>query len=275
MQGYAEPEPRQLRSYNRRLEGHGSAYGAAAAGRLAGVDWALFGERREWEEAHSSLFENDPPAERWTAEGHAAGLSLQRALDARTLVAVRAARESYTGFATRHDLTGIIFRAEESALDARAELRREVEPGAWGGGVALQARRESRFRRDAVDLISSDVQAWTAGAALEAGRALGERFAVSAAYAASFYSPDARVPDPASRGEVYRRLIAPELAFYASDARAHGAALTLRWTAAGGTRLWTRASWGALSPAAGAGGAPAFAPDGRRTAWALTVGATM
>jgi hypothetical protein len=65
-------------------------------------------------------------------------------------------------------------------------------------------------------------------ASLEVAHWFSEAFIASAAYAGSFYSRNATLPDPSGLGPAYQSLVAPELAYYATQSISHVVTLAVQ-----------------------------------------------
>jgi hypothetical protein len=279
LKGYAEPEPiivyGNTGPYSRRIEHEAWSAGLGAAGDLFGVTWALFAAAtRRTETETSELRVNDPPKDGWQASGPIIGGALQATLWGRLLATLDARWIGLEGSATRMDLEGDIFRANESALVVTSDFRITPTASRWGGALGLSFRRESRDRRDAVAEFGTDIEGWVHAATLEVAHWFSERFLASAGYAGAFYSRTARIPDPSDLGPAYQSLVAPELAYYATESLSHQAALTFRWNPQGRTSLWVQGRYGALKPLESQ--VPLqYAPEGDRQSWSLGLGVVL
>jgi len=272
LKGYAEPEPIDITAlYRRRIEHDTRAAGLAAAGAWHGISWTLFAERARHEETQSSQERDDPAEDRWRATATTVAGAAQAQVSRRGALATVDARWIWlNGSAERADLTGGIFRAQESALVVSAEVRQTPSPGGWGYAVGVSVRREARTRRDVIAEFGTEIEGWVHGATLEFARSYSDRVFASAGYAGSVYWRTATLPDPAALSPIYQRLIAPELAVYATEAAAHSAALTLRWRASGSTSLCVQGRYTVLYPR-GVGPPLEFLPDGNRVSWSLAL----
>ncbi len=275
LQGYFEPEPILLGGtnpvYRRRIEQEAWVLGLAAGGTAGPVAWTVFGERAWNEEWQSSQARDDPPTDRWHAEATTLGAAGQARLGEDLLLATLDVRwTGLEGFARRHDIDGTIFAADEDALSVAAELRVPPRTDGWTAAMRVSVRRESRSRRDALAEFGTEIEGWVHGFAVEVGRRRHVGLAWSVGYALALYSRSATIPDPASQGPAYQRLIAPELGVYATEALAHGGALTLRWPRSWGS-FWSRAGYGRLEPR-GESQRLGFAPGGHRRCWSMTLG---
>jgi hypothetical protein len=276
LKGYAEPEPILVFGtnplYSRRIEHEAWCAGLGAAGDLAGLTWTLFAATTHRTETESSARNlNDPPEDGWKASGPIIGGALQATLWDRLLATLDARWMGLEGSATRMDLEGNIFRANENALVVTSDIRIAPTTSRWSGALGLSVRRESRDRRDAVAEFGTDIEGWVHAATLEVAHWFSERFLASAGYARSYYSRTARLPNPSDLGPAYQSLVAPELAYYATESISHQAALTFRWSPQTRNSLWMQARYGVLEPRGG-GDPLQFAPQGERKSWSLAFG---
>jgi hypothetical protein len=279
LKGYAEPEPIVVygnpKNFPRRIEHEAWSAGIGAAGDLAGLTWTLFAATAHRTETQSSeLFVNDPPQDGWAASGQIIGGALQATLWGRLLATLDARWVGLEGSATRMDLEGNIFRANESALVVTSDLRITPTASRWGGALGLSFRRESRDRRDAVAEFGTDIEGWVHSATLEVAHWFSEALIASAGYAGALYSRTARIPDPWDLGPAYRSLIAPELAYYATESISHQGALTFRWNPQKRSSLWVQGRYGVLKPLESQ--VPLlYAPEGERHSWSLALGVVL
>jgi len=276
--GFAEPEPIDVTLssnpvYRRRIERDGHALGLGAAAGAWGLTWAAFAETSSADETHTSLRTEDPPADRWAARGRSLGLAAQRPLaEGRGAITADLRWTRLDGDAERADLRGIAFRTNARALSATLDARLLPAPDGWGAALTLSARSEQRASTDYIDQISADLRSLHLGAALEIARSFGHELLFAAGAAASRYSPDAALPDAAGRGEIYRRLVAPELAIHATRASARAVSLTALWRVTTISEAWIHGHYAAVRP----DGDPApMAPAGDRTRWTIMSGVTL
>lgn len=275
LQGYAEPAPLEVKPpaqiYFRRLESEAWLWGLSAAGRLAASEWVIAVEQTERADGqHSAALSADPSEDRWEADGTTVSGAVQRALSGERLLLSASARYStLDGDATLADLEGIVFRASEEAFEGAVDVRYARAGWPWSAGLTLSLRRESRFRRDFVSDVFTDVESWTPGFGVEVARDLGASTRLSAAYAIGFYSATASIPNPESMGPVYRLLIAPEMSLYGTESRPNRAALSWRQSLGARSALLLRAERETAAPHDVEDGL-AFAPRGRRTVWRLS-----
>lgn len=85
--------------------------------------------------------------------------------------------------------------------------------------VRVETGREARRRDDLLAEVWSDIVAWTPGAAVEVLFREGRSTAISVGAGFAMHVSAAAIPDPQLMGEVYRQLVAPELAVSAARSR--------------------------------------------------------
>jgi hypothetical protein len=274
LDGYSEPEPVAISReapYLHRVNRSAWSGGLAAEGGLWGTRWTLFAERARRSDAHVLARRFDAPIDRWHATGWTLGAALQRPLDGkRVLVTAAAGWDHLTGNATRNDLPGDIYRADEQALDLRADVRWTPHRSRWRTGVVLAIRREHRTERDFLVPIASDLRTWTPAAAVEVAY-VGTRTSVGLGYSVSGYAAVASLPDPTAMGPVFVRVSAPALQLDARRAVPMAATITVRRRVGGTTALLFAARGYRVTPA-GRQPALALAPGGERIAGEVTLG---
>jgi len=274
--GYSEPDRltvSQRPGYFRRIERDATAYGLGAAGSAFGVSWTAYAERDRRRDAFFSEERGDPPLDVWRAKGWVAGGAAQRHVSGTAvLLTARVRASGLTGDATRADLEGIFFHAEEQVFAADLDVRATVPNSPWSLAAILGTARASRKRFDFIAETRSEFVAWTPGAALEASREIGTATTVAAGFAVSGSAAVAAIPNPGLQGPVYQRLIAPELALYGTAATPTAASVSLRRRVGARTSLWIRAVRESLvhgKPTA----TTADGPNGERTLWSVALGA--
>lgn len=151
-------------------------------------------------------------------------------------------------------------------------MRTSSAASAWRGALALSTGRERRERADFTASRQVVTEAWTPGVAAEVARRLssGTDVALGAGLAASAVS--AVVPGTDTTLRVYRRLVAPAVAYEASPARALGGELTVRQRIGPGRAAWLHVGIDQLAPTGA--GAP-LRPAGSRTGWRVAAGAML
>lgn len=243
----------------------------ADGARLLGLSarWVAVAERESMREDQSSAQQDDPPTDKWLTSGASLAAGVQRPFG-RVMAIARARWTRHSGTAQRMDLEGVIFRAEDSRFAGIADLRLIPLVSPWDAAATVSLARDGRTARDALSGLRSDVQAWSPGAGLEVARAFAPRFAVAASYAATMYSPTARIPDASDFGPVGRSFIVPELEMAATRALAHRMALTVRWDQRSNRAVILRLEHGSLA-ASEDGGDAVGVGEGDRSLWMGTV----
>lgn len=275
LEGYAEPDRRAISGapYLRRSDRQARAWGASASGTVLAARWVLGAEIGSRDERYTSQRAAAPPTDAWDAEGRRVVAALQRgAWRERLLVTARGEYASLEGSGRRNDLPGDVFRAEESRWGGVADIRTADTTSAWRAALALSTGRERRERADFTASRLVVTEGWTPGVAAEVARRLssGTDVAVGAGLAASAVS--AVVPGADTSLVVYRRLVAPAVAYEASPARALGADVTLRQRIGPGRAAWVNVGFEQRSPTGV--GAP-LRPAGSRTGWRVAAGAML
>lgn len=276
IEGYAEPTPIAVAPpqilFFRRIERHATALGLGVTGKVWGTTWSAVWQRTHRDEAHFSQLRRDPPEDRWEADGRVLGGSLQRPFFADKLLLTAEVHHSrLEGEATRADLEGTIFEAEENALALAADARFFAPP--WTVAARYALGREWRRRTDFIAEIGSEIETWSPGVAFEVARAFGNRTLTSVGFALAAYSTDSAIPNPEAMGPLYGTLVAPELSLYATQARPAAVTVALRQGIGTRTALSVLTSWETLT-STGSGSLP-FAPNGDRTLWSVRIGVTM
>lgn len=249
LQGYVEPEPvGPTPSYVRRFERDGRALSLAAGGRLESGAWTGFVRVADTEEVQTSLLFDPGFDDLWEASGTTAGLAVTRPLGWNELrLTGEVGWTTVDGAAERHDLTGAIFRSDESKLDLRLDLRRPFGSRLWAGGLTVELGREDRLRRDLIVQDFTEIVHWDVGGTMELARRVG-RTAVSVSYGVVLRAPEARLLEEPPEGPIYEDLIEPALALQSMDAVGHSLEATLAWYPPSGTRGWVRLMYGRLGP---------------------------
>jgi hypothetical protein len=274
-EGYGEPvasdlAPRQ--GYSRRIEREGGAAGITGAATFAGLNVALFGEATRIMERQAHESSNDPPTDRWDATGRTLGLAAEsRPRDGRTRMHARVTWTRVSGEAGRAGLEdeGRLFEATEEVVEAALDYA--FRPNAdWSVGAHLGVYRDDRFRRDLLARVRSSIRTVRPTVALEARRAVGTSVAVGLGVGVGWSTPTGGIPNPDLRGDLYRVLIGPELAYYATPSRSNAAFFTLQWRRSAGDVLAVAVQYDRAAPRAASVRLP-LAPDGNRTTWDVAV----
>jgi hypothetical protein len=276
LEGYAEPEPLDPgMAYVRRLERAAWALDLSVAGRVLGGTMALFARTEDMKESQFSRTDmNDPPSDRWNADGWTAGGAFQRTVYGDRLLLTATARYSrLSGETHRWDLEDVTFVSDENRFDASLEVRILAWPG-WQAASRLSLVREDRNRRDLLGQVRSEIRSWEPGGSVEVVRWLGNRFALSAGALLAGYSPSGGIPLRSAMGPVFQKYVAPELALHVTGARVTKLRLGGRWQATAGLAFWAQGEYASLTPKKGPVSIPA-APSGNRSGWTLDIGALL
>jgi len=275
LEGYEEPVPLDLQPalYRRRFERTGYAVGGAVGVDALDATWVLFGQREMAEEDQFiRTTENDPPADRWEANGWTIGGAAQWSLIGGDLLLTFDGRyRTLEGEAARADIQAVVFTVDEQRFAGSADLRWRAG-SSWRLGGRAEVRRDSHDRRDLLAGATSDIRSWKTGVAVTLARVFGDRFAVSAGGGFSADTPSGDIPDPDTLGPVYRRFVGPELAIQLTEATGAVGVLALRWQAGAATGVWIRGELGGLDPREAS---VPLLPDGTRRAWRLSAGAVL
>lgn len=272
LEGYAEPDRRAISGapYLRRSDRQARTWGASASGTVLAARWVLGAEVGSRDERYTSQRAAAPPTDAWDAEGTRVVAALQRgAWRERLLVTARGEYASLEGSGRRNDLPGDVFRAEESRWRGVLDVRTASTASAWRAALALSTAREARQRADFTASRIVVTEGWTPGVAAEVARRLssGTDVALGAGMAAGVVS--ASVPGPATAGAVYRRLVAPAVAYEASPGRALGGDVSVRQRIGAGRAAWVNVGFEQRTPTGA--GAP-LRPAGSRTGWRVAAG---
>ena len=275
--GYAEVKPFEVSSYYQRWVREYVPTAGLAIGSSAGsVAWSASAERVWTREHQLTQTRNEPPEDRWDADGWRAALAVEPRLGdgrVRALGSVRYQGNTGTGDLAR-DSAAVIFTARERVVEGSAELRL-LPPGNRGltGVAVLALRYESRERADSVAALRTDISGLSPSIQLE----LGHRWArtlVAATAAIRHYRPTASLPDPTSLGPTYREFLAPELEIYTRAATPYALGGVGRYAVSARSAVWLSARWEHLAPT-DATGRFAWSPTGTRTGWTMQMGVTL
>ncbi|MGH7445375.1 MAG: hypothetical protein ACREKM_10880, partial [Longimicrobiales bacterium] len=261
-------------AYIRRIERDEYGFGASASVRALGTHWVLWGGYSQMTEVQVAEVRRGAAEDRFEPSGILAGLAAQRDFaDERGQLTLSALFRSLQGDATRAALAaeGVLFQADEQQVDASLDFRWRSD--AWQAAILAGVQHESRMRWDILEGTGSDLSAWRPHGAIEAARAFG-RLSVGLGAGVSSFAPSGTVPGREGHAPAYDRLIAPELALYASPAMGYSAELSARWSTDSGRRLWTSVGYGSVSPR-GDGASLPFDPEGRRSTWIVSAGVTL
>lgn len=275
--GFNEPDPLEIQppsTFFRRVQRRAWAGGAAVSGSWAGVSWVAFAERGERRNRQFTQLVPEPPVDRWAADGWTYGLAIQRPIGERGwLLTANARRATLSGEATRADLPGVIFRANEEQWNAWTELRYTPPASPWRWAVRFGVRYADRTRRDFIAETRTEIQEWNADAAVAVGRWFGST-GVSLGLGAALVTPIAAIPNPNGMGPVYEMMVAGEQSLYATPSLPAAAALTLRHNLSRGTALVLQGQGERLAARGTPPGIP-FVPTGDRTLWRVSLGVVL
>ncbi len=272
--GYREAPPITLStSYSKRREQDLSSFGGTLGGHTGRTRWILYAEADRQSERLTRQQQNDPALDRWDQSGWSAGGALQRRFGPRWLLTLHARGVSSSGDADLAlDSAGVIFHAEESALEAELELRMVPADREWAGILTLGMAGESRTRRDSTTGLATSVTSGTPSLALELGRQLGPRMFAAVGGALAWYRPTSTIPNPAKQGPIYRYYIGPEYALYSSRSHPTAVSFLMRYRVSPVAMLWTS---GRLERLSATDATSNFIPDGSRRAFSITAGVTV
>jgi hypothetical protein len=273
--GYRDPPALNLQpDYYRRREEDALALGVSLAATLGSARLTLFAEQNGTGERLWNQETNDPVQDHWDANGLSAGVALSWPISASWLLSVNGRYASLDGEADRGtDSAGVVFTADESVVEADAEIRFNPTGTGWTGAMSIGVVAEDRDRTDLVLALPTRVNATTPRVQLEAGHG-GERLFIAVGGSLAGYRPDASIPDPASRGPQYRYYYAPEFGLYATDAGVIAGTLLARYRVARAASLWLNLRTERRTPSSDGTVIP-LAPVGSRSATSLMIGATL
>jgi hypothetical protein len=275
VRGYYEAAPFNLTqaTYYRLFERRAHMVGGSAAGHIAGVRWALFGQRERATERQSIDRIDDPITDDWDAKGWVAGFAAQlQVRDSQIMVTVSGRFSTLEGQASRMDLEQVTFDTDEAVWRLEADVRFKPSD-AWAGAVRLGTSREDRLRHDSLYALGTHLHSWQPWVALEVARTLVAGVSLSAGLSYAQYAPSGSMPEPNSLDDAYREWIAPEVTIYANEASAKSGTITLLWQATPHLSYWARAATASLSGKTGVGSI-GNAPDGARARGSVEVGVT-
>lgn len=218
------------------------------------------------EDQYRNITSQSRPTDQWRASGSNTRLQLQRMFGSRVRATVVGSNESLDGTAVRNDLTGIAFEGGDARLAVEGDVRVQLG-SAWSLALLGGATRLSSDRIDYVVTLSSDIQTVTPFVGGEVARRWG-RWAVSVGGSAASTSPTGVLPN-ADQGPTYERLIAPALAYDASEARAVAAWLTATAPLRKGTVIASVRSE-RTTPLSVV--SARLQPSGERTGWSVSLG---
>lgn len=231
LDGLGDPEPRRAAGPSvvaRNVGRNSYALGGGLAGRLGRWQWVVHGEREHLENVHVGSRLTDEVPNRWEAKAWRVGFdALGRAGPLRAVVSARYA--ALEGDAFRRDLEGqgAIFRARQRTFTGVVDLRATDADSVWIAGLHVSIGRTTRLRRDFLVRVTEDIADVSPGASVEVARWLSDRVALSLGGSFSRYEPSGTILDSGMIGRIQPELVAPELAFHATAARAYAASATV------------------------------------------------
>ncbi len=261
--------------YIRHRAENASAAGGSVAGAFGPTRWTLLAEATRLRETLWRQEVNDPPRDRWDANGWRARAAIQRSLTPRWLLTMHANAASLSGTGDLAlDTAGIIFTAHESAFATEMELRLLPLDQGWTGSLTVGWTHESRKRQDLMVHLGSSISANTPSVGFDIGRTIGSRLLVSMGAALAPYGPTSTIPDPAAAGPVYRYYVAPELDLYASRATPTAFSFLIQYRGGKNAVLWLTGRGERLSSSESVP-LSAFTPGGNRSAASFAGGITL
>ena len=273
LEGLRDVQPLDILSfYYRRIEETTPTAGWSVAGPLGRGSWALYVER-SWLRQRLTRQEADNPAsDTWDAVAWSGGGAYQRPLRARALLTVELRYMKLRGDGDLAlDSTGVIFRANESAIVGSAEVRVLPDSSHLAVAIGLQVRWEHR-QRDALTVpIAAEVTGLTNSVTIVLGRQLSSRLFGTATLGTAGYSANSSYPAPYALGSIYQTYELPEYDLASRPAHPWLGAIGLRWTASPRTSLWLTAAAQHVSPSK-EGLTASFGPRGSRSFVDLSVG---
>jgi hypothetical protein len=245
LEGYEEPVPLDLQPalYRRRFERTAYAVGGAIGFPILGGAGVLFAQREDVEE-EQFIRVNDAgaPKDVWAADGWTLGGAVQWDGADRWLLTLDGRYTRLEGDAFRADIGGIVFTVDEQRFQAAMDVRLRLGAG-WRAGGRAELRRATHDRRDLLAEATSDIRSWQGGGAIELARVFANRLGISIGGRFASYGPSGEMPDPSSRGPVYRRFVGPHLALELAQAVTAAGTIAARWQVADSTGLWLRQAW--------------------------------
>ncbi|MCY3705146.1 MAG: hypothetical protein OXH08_06515 [Gammaproteobacteria bacterium] len=271
LDGLGDPEPRRATGpsvVGRNVGRNSYALGGGLAGRLGKWHWLVHGEREHLENVHVGSRLTDEVPNKWEAKAWRVGLdALGRAGPLRAMVSARYA--ALDGDAFRRDLEGqgAIFRGRQRTFTGFVDLRATDANSVWIAGLRVSVGRRTRLRRDFLVRVTEDIMDVSPGLSVEAARWLSERVALSLGGSFSRYEPSGTILDSGIIGRLQPELVAPELPFHATAARAYAASATVLAHLPQGMMLVARGRFdrsGPVDPVPGVGA--------ERSLWSISAG---
>ncbi|MDO8501901.1 MAG: hypothetical protein Q7S20_08650 [Gemmatimonadaceae bacterium] len=274
LEGYREILPRETDLfYSRRMLDESRSGQVSLGGRSGAFRWVAYGGGGHFRQRLTSQNQDNPATDLWATTSGSGGIALQLpVIHGRALVTADAVLTSLTGHAEQVLPPRKGFDAEERSARAHGEIR--IPPGAsrWTGAFGLGVETEHRVRTDAIAKVSTTVDGVTPSALIELGRLLSPRMLVIGGYAIAGYSVNGSVPSPLSRGDIYKRFFAPELAIETSGSMSQAFSGAIRWQSSSAAAFWIAGRYEQLTPRGNGSG---FRPTGDRSAGTAWAGVTL
>lgn len=273
LEGLRDVQPLDILSfYYRRIDETTPTVGWSVAGPLGSGSWAFYLERSWLHERLTRQEADNPASDRWDAGAWSAGGAYQHSAGARTLFTLDL---RYTKLRGDGDLaldsTGVIFRANESAIVGSAEVRVLPDSTHLAVAVGLQVRWEHRLRDALTVPIAAEVTGLTNSVTVQLGRQLSSRLFGTATLGTASYSANSSYPTPGSLGPTYQTYELPEYDLASRPAHPLLGDVGLRWTVSPRTALWFTAAGQHVSPSK-EGLTAAFGPTGSRSVVTVSFG---
>jgi hypothetical protein len=239
LEGYREVAGRDVaRSFQQRITYEMRSGGMGVGGRAGTVNWVAFADGSHFRQRLTVQQQDDPATDLWATTGGSGGAAAQLPLfRKRAILTFNGRFATLTGHAEQVSPPTSGFDAHERVFDMRAEMRLLPSSG-WTGVVSGSFLVEHRERNDSIAKANTIVDGLTPAIALEVGRILGQRFLISGGYAIAAYTASGTIPSAASRGALYKRVFAPELALATSGARSQALTIAARWQPQSTAGLW-------------------------------------
>ena len=240
-EGFGEPivEPLGYRKgYSRRIDRDGWGVGLSGAMTLGVLRWVVFGEWESQDERQSSQSINDPPTDRWSADGPRLGTAVRRfILNGRGEIVTHITWSRFSGEGTRAGLEeeGTLFDATEEVWDGTVQAWTRVAED-WTFATHFNIARQDRTRRDLLARMMYSLTIWRPSMALEVAHTFG-RFALSLGAGVAWHTSRGGIPDPTYRQEAYRDWIGTEHVYDATESLSRSGLLSFRWVIPRGDRL--------------------------------------
>ena len=262
LEGLRDVQPLDiLSSYYRRIEETTPTVGWS----LGGGSWTLYAERTWLRQRLTRQEADNPASDMWNADAWSAGGAYQRSLGTRRLFTLDL---RYTKLRGAGDLaldsTGVIFRANESAIVGSAEVRVLPDSTRLAVVIGLQVRWEHRLRDALTVPIAAEVTGLTNSVTVQLGHQLSPRVFGTATLGTASYSANSSYPAPGGLGATYQTYELPEYDLASRPAHPLLADIGVRWTVSGRTSLWFTASGQHVSPSK-EGLTASFGPKGSRS----------